>query len=126
MNDASFKSTSYDPENILAGGHHRTALVTLTDIGTSGALVRGTVLGMITSGEKYGLSLNASADGSEDARAILIEDNDPTGADISNVGVYIDGDFNEDKLTYGTGQTKANVKESLRAVGINLKDPVSQ
>ena len=125
MSDPSFSSETYDPDRLI-GGHKPliTRDVTLTDIGSTGALVRGTVLGMVTANGKYGISLAASVDGSEVARAILVKAADPGDGDVI-ASVYDEGEFNEDRLTYGTGHDADSVREDLRAVGIHLTSPVS-
>ncbi len=125
MNDPSFASEDYNPDRLIGGDQKLiTRDITLTDISTTGALVRGTVLGMITASGKYGISLTASSDGSETPRAILVRDADPSGADVL-ASIYDEGEFNEDTLVYGTGHDADGVWEDLRAVGIHLKDPVS-
>ena len=123
--DPSFTSTALNPDRLLAGDAKPvTEKVVLTDIDTSGPLVRGTVLGQITTGGKWGICLNAEATGSEVARGILLEDADPTGADVDAM-IYRAGQFNQDALTFGLGTTIANARESLANQGIYLRPPVS-
>ncbi len=124
MSDPSFTSESYNPDRVIGGDKKLiTRDVTLTDISSTGALVRGTVLGKVTADGKYGISLAASVDGSQMPRAILVKDADPSGGDVI-ASIYDEGEFNEDRLTYGTGHTADSVREDLRAVGIHLKEPV--
>ncbi len=124
MSDPSYSSTPYDPDRLLAGDKKLiTREVTLTYIITTGALVRGTILGMITADGKYGISLSAEITGSEVARAVLAKDADPSGGDLSAI-IYDEGEFNENRITIGTGHTLASIREDLRAVGVHLKAPV--
>ena len=86
-------------------------------------LVRGTVLGKITSGGKYVKSLSASSDGSQTPDAILLEDCDASEAD-KVAPVAISGSLNPNALTYGDSHTAASIKAGLRAKSIFLKDTV--
>ena len=124
--DPSFSSETLNPDRLIAGGANgpTTEEVTLTDISTSGALVRGTVLGQVTADSKWGLCLSASGDGSQNARAILAKDADPTGADLT-AQIFRTGQFNEDALTFGTGTTLANSRETLADQALLLVNPVS-
>lgn len=125
MQDPSFGSTSYSPDRLVGGDLKLiTREVTLTDIGATGPLVRGTVLGMIAADERYGVSLAASGDGSESPRAILAIDADPSGGDVTAL-IYDQGEFNANALTIGTGHTVASIREALRALSIHLKVPVA-
>lgn len=124
MSDPSFSSETFNPDRLIGGDKKLvTRDVTLTDLGSTGALVRGTVLGMISADGRYGISLAAAVDGSEVPRAILVKAADPSGGDVL-ASIYEEGEFNEDRLTYGTGHTADSVREPLRAVGIHLKSPV--
>jgi hypothetical protein len=125
MTTPSFSSETYNPDRLIGGDQKLiTRDITLTDIGTTGALTRGTVLGKVTADGKYGISLTASADGSQTPRAILVKDADPGGGDVT-ASIYDEGEFNQDTLVYGTGHDADSVREDLRAVSIHLKEPVS-
>jgi hypothetical protein len=81
-------------------------------------LVRGALLGRITSGGKYTLALSASSDGSQTPDCILAHDCDASAADKECV-VYKEGTFNTNAIVLGTGITlTAAVKEALREKGI--------
>ncbi|MFQ5507079.1 MAG: head decoration protein [Planctomycetota bacterium] len=124
MADPSFTQANSTVDRLIGGDKKLvTREVTLTDL-AAGALTRGTVLGMITASGKYAISKSAAVDGSQTARAILAKDADPSGGDVTAV-IYDEGEFNEDRLTLGTGHTAASVREDLRAVGIHLKKPVA-
>lgn len=68
---------------------------------------------------KYVKSLLAAIDGSQYPWAILAEDTDATAGDVNTVA-YINGNFHDDAVIFGTGQTIANTRELLRQQGINL------
>jgi len=55
----------------------------------------------------------AAVDGSQEIDCILTEDVDATSADVQKSG-YITGDFNEYKLTFGTGHTADSLREAAR------------
>jgi len=63
------------------------------------------------SSELYVKSLAASVDGSEEVDSILTNEVDATSADVLKSS-YITGDFNTDKITFGTGHTAASTKEA--------------
>ncbi len=114
---ASFASSSEAPDRLIAGEFPlKTEQITLI---SGQDLSRGAVLGKITSGGKYNLSLSAAGDGSQTPDAILAQDTDASGADVATIA-YFRGEFNDDELTVGTGHTVASIKEGLRAKGIWL------
>lgn len=73
---------------------------------------------------KYIKSLSAAVDGSQAPAVLLAEDCDASAGDKVTVA-YFHGTFNENAITYGTGQTAANVREALRDIGINLQPSVT-
>lgn len=87
-------------------------------------LKRGALLGKITTGGKYTLSLSASSDGSQSPSVILAEDCDASGGDKVTVA-YFGGVFDENSVTFGTGHTAASAREALRAVGIKLNSSIA-
>jgi hypothetical protein len=120
---ASFTSTSIDPDNLLAGDTPPPKIVSA--VLTKGeVVVRGHVLGRVTADEKMLICLNAATDGSETPRYIAAEAADATAAEIS-ILVFAEGEFNQDRLTFGTGTTIANSKVPLMDVNIHLVDPVT-
>lgn len=96
----------------------------ITVVSGAGVLVRGTLLGKITTGGKYQTSLSGASDGSQTPVAILANDVDASAADVTNVLVYTSGEFNERAITFGAGHTAASTRDALRARGIHLKDSV--
>ena len=112
---------TFTPDRLKAGDYPMaTGAVTLA-LGQN--LVRGAVLGKITSSGKYVLSASAAGDGSEVPEAILLQDTDASAADQS-APVALTGEFNQDALTFGTGHTAASTKAGLRDKSIFLKEAV--
>ena len=89
----------------------------------AGNLVRGSLLGRITTGGKYILSLAAAVDGSEVPDAILLHDTDASAGD-QEVIVAIKGRFAHAGMTFGTGHTAASVDAVLRDKNIYLESIV--
>lgn len=119
---AEFSSTSYNPDKLHAGSMPvATKKVTVL---SGQNLTRGAVLGKITSGGKYILSLSAPSDGSQVPDAILAMDCDASGGD-KEATVYTRGDFNENALTIGTAHTADSIREGLRVKGIHLVKAVA-
>lgn len=85
-------------------------------------LKRGALLGQITAGGKYVLSLAAAANGSEDPVAVLVHDTDATAAD-TEILFYERGDFNQSAVTFGTGHTADSTRAALRTLGIFFIKP---
>ena len=113
---------TYIPDNLVAG---ETALVTeAVTVASSAALARGAVLGKVTASGKFILSATAAVDGSQTPDVVLAEDCDASAGDVTNVAVYVKGEFNEKALTLGTGHTVASVKTPLRDGGIYIKTSV--
>jgi hypothetical protein len=77
------------------------------------------VLGQITAGGKYILSLTGAADGSQVAKRILAADCNAV-AD-SPCLVYRKGTFNDTALTYGAAHTAATAAVGLLPQGIYLE-----
>lgn len=119
----SFSSVAYSPDRLLAGDHkHVTAVVTLTDNESIGALTRGAVLGFL--GGSYANLHQTGTYPASTARAILADDADPSSGDVEAM-VYLSGEFNEDELGYGGTVDNDDVREILAQNSIYLKSPVS-
>lgn len=73
--------------------------------------------------EKFIKSLLAAVDGSQVPCAILAQDTDASGGDVEDA-VYLTGEFNQSKLTFGTGHTAANTAHGLSQKNIYLRAPV--
>ncbi len=117
-------TASYTPGDMYLG-NYPLAVRGVTVVSGAGVLVRGTVIGKITSGGKYQTALAAASDGSQTPRLILAEDVDATSADVA-AKAYWSGDFDSTKLTFGTGITAAAFEAALDTAGlpIFIKTPV--
>lgn len=115
---AKMTTDTFAPDRLLIGGHVTSRKVTID----TGVLVRGTVLGKVTSGGKYIKSASAAMDGSQTPDAILAEDVDATAADKEAMA-YFTGDFDETALTLGASHTVDSIREGLRGKGIHLITP---
>jgi len=109
---------SYVPDNLIAGS--KPVITKTVTIGTGEALVMGALLGRKTGSDTYLLSKVGAGDGSETPDAILAHDADASASDVEAV-IYVEGEFNRDALTYGTGHTADSVAQGLRERGIHLR-----
>ena len=114
-------SETYSPSDLIAG--HSQIITKEVTILSGQNLVAGALLGKITASGKYILSLSAATDGSEVPDAILSEAANASSGDLKRI-VYIAGEFNENKMIFGTGHTASSVRHVLRDMGIFLKAPV--
>ncbi|WP_447880771.1 head decoration protein [Serratia fonticola] len=112
------KSSVFVPDQLVSG-----PLQLVTDsvtIGVSGVLKRGTVLGMITASGSYIPSKKDATDGSENPVAILV-DNVDTTTTAQTGGVYLMGEFNQNRLIFDATWTIAGLKAALRPLAIFLR-----
>lgn len=121
----------YDPAGVLVGlGTVGAAFsggglaFTLADGATDFVVGDSFAIAVTALTEKYKLAARDATDGSNAPVAILADDADPSGGDVT-CGIYKTGEFNLNKLSFGTGLTAALVKDALRRLGIFLKDAVS-
>lgn len=122
--DPSFSSTPYSPDRLLAGDHKMvTAVVTLAENQSQAAILRGSVLGF-AAGKYAKLHSTGATYTIATARAILLDDADPSGGDVEAM-VALSGEFNEDVLLYGGTVDNDDVRETLATNSIYLKAPVS-
>ncbi len=121
MTQASFGSSSYTPDRLIAGDFPITTRKVTID---TGVIVRGSLLGRITATGKYVLSAAAAGDGSEVPLAILADSVDASAADVEAIA-YESGEFSEDAIVLGAGHTIASVRDGLRDLDIYLRSPVS-
>jgi len=118
MTITSYVSAGYSPDALIS--RNGTLLVSETVTLASGQnLQRGALLGQITSGGKFVLSLSASSDGSQTPLAILAQDCDASAADAPAL-IYTRGDFQAHAVTLGASHTVASVKAGLADRGIFL------
>jgi Bacteriophage lambda head decoration protein D len=95
------------------------------------AVLRGTLMGVITASGKVVPSLSAAGDGSQTPFGIAAVDADSTLGPSSppadrQIDVFVRGSFNENKVILGTAHTIASVREALRGKGIFLETPVKR
>lgn len=72
----------------------------------------------------YLLATSAAVDGTQNPVAILADASDPSGGNVTG-GIYLQGEFNGNALTFGTGITLAATKAALRPLGAFVKTSVS-
>lgn len=120
MTTASFTTSAYSPDKLIAGNAHLLVSRSVTLISGQN-LTRGALLGKITASGKYTLSASAAGDGSQTPTAILVEACDASGGDKTCL-VFERGDFNQNAMTFGTGHTADSVRDGLRGKGITLID----
>lgn len=116
MNPGASKDTAYDPSDILADGDVVTREVTLA---SGQNVVRGAVLGKVTSGGAYKLSAVGAGDGSETPTVIAAQAVNASGG-AKKIQVYVRCKVRPSKLTFGASHTAASTWEALAARGINL------
>lgn len=115
------KSSLFVPDQLVSGPLQ---LVTESvTIGVSGALKRGTVLGVITATGAYIPSKKDATDGSEKPSAILV-DNVDTTTTAQTGGVYLMGEFNQHRLIFDATWTIAELKAQFRPLAIFLRDSI--
>lgn len=113
---------AYSPDNLIAGDMPiKTRKVNVPDGQT---IVRGHVLGQITSGGNVIVSLTAASDGSQVPRFIAAEALTTSGA-AGELIVYEAGEFNSAALTLGSSHTVDSIREGLRGLGIFLSASVA-
>lgn len=112
------KSSLFVPDQLVVS-----TLQLVTDSGTitGGTFLRGTVLGKITASGKYTNSVKTATDGSQNPVAILVDNVDASTTD-QNGGLYLMGEFNQNRIVYDNTWTVADLKSALRPLAIFLKD----
>lgn len=113
------KSSVFMPDQLVAG---TLQLVTDTGTITGGVYKRGTVLGKITASGKYTVSVKTATDGSETPVAILVDDVDASTHGDQSGGLYLMGEFNQNKIIFDTSWAAPELKAALRPLAIFLKD----
>lgn len=114
--------STFDPNGLLVQIQGAPVFGEMVTIASGQNLQAGALVGQITSGGKYALSLAAGNDGSEVPAAVLAEACDASGGDKSAF-VYYAGEFNESKVVIGTGHTAAALRRTLAQMGIFLHKP---
>ena len=83
--------------------------------------IPGAVLGVVTASGKYTLSVKTATDGSEKPAAILVDNVDASTSD-QNGGLYLMGEFNQNRIIFDNSWTVPALKAALRPLAIFLKD----
>lgn len=107
---------TFDMDDLIAGDYPvQTTSVTVV---SGQNVVRGTVMGRITSGGKYAASVRGTAsDGSEVAVGIIAVDCDASGGDKTNVPLFVSGEFNTAHCTLPGTHTQATVNTDIINAG---------
>lgn len=111
--------SAFDPNAMLVQLMGAPVYGRMVTIASGANLAKGALVGQITTGGKYVLSLAAAEDGSQTIAGVLAEACDASGGDKSAF-VYFTGEFNEDKLVFGTGHTAAARARTLAQLGLFL------
>lgn len=112
----------FNPDQLISG-----PLQVVTDpgiIAKAGILKRGTILGMVTASGEYTLSKKDATDGSETPSAILVDDVNTTEGSV-NGGLYLMGEFNQNRIIHDATWTAAELKAAMRQFSIFLRDSVT-
>ncbi|MBB2157206.1 head decoration protein [Gluconacetobacter diazotrophicus] len=106
------RSTLFVPDQLIAGN---LKLVTDTvTIGASQTLIRGAVLGRVTATGEYILSVATATDGSQNPAAILVDNVTTAAGATQTAGVYLQGEFNSNYLTFDPSWTVATLTPAMR------------
>lgn len=123
MSNPSFATAnSPAPDPLFAGEFPR--VTTEVTIASGQNLARGTVVGRVTVGGAYVISLAAEDDGSEDPVGILVQATDATSG-AKTASIYRTGEFNEDEVILGAGHSIASIRDGLEARQIYLKSTLA-
>lgn len=112
---------AYTPDTLFYDTKHPVDTKAVTLKSGQGVLLRGTVLGTITTGGLSVIVNSANADGSQTADSILTDDVDTTGGNVVAVA-YKTGSFNRKALIFGGSDTADKHEQTLRGLGIFMKD----
>jgi hypothetical protein len=107
---------AFDPSALFAGDfqHVSRTLTVLTGQNASGTLLpRGTLLGRVTTSDKYIPCVKTASDGSQTPVAILAVDTDTSAAD-SVAPAYFVGEFAFEKMTVDASWTLTTLQNALR------------
>ncbi|OBU13316.1 head decoration protein [Morganella psychrotolerans] len=112
----------FNPDQLISG-----PLQVVTDpgiIAKAGILKRGTILGKVKASGEYALSKKDAVDGSEIPCAILVDDVNTTENSVSG-GVYLMGEFNQNRIIFDATWTATELKDALRPFSVFLRDSVT-
>ncbi len=125
---AGFTASTDSPlQDDLIGSNAADLLARKYTLLAGGKVVRGEVVGSLTSGGKIVPSVTGGSDGSQTPFGVVAADADATiGSPDEDVEVlvFVRGSFNEHALILGASHTVASIREGLRDKGIYLETPV--
>ena len=112
------KSSLFVPDQLVVS-----TLQLVTDSGTitGGTFLRGTVSRQKSPLVAIHQSVKTATDGSQNPAAILVDNVDASITD-QNGGLYLMGEFNQNRIVYDNTWTVADLKSALRPLAIFLKD----
>lgn len=117
-----YKQTGeFTPDKLIVGNEMPILTEGIKVAKGQGTLVRGTVVGILTTGGLAKPVDSTKSDGTQAPYAILTDDIDTTGDVDVTTTAYTTGLFNKDALTFGGADTVATHKTELRKLGIHLK-----
>ena len=126
MADLYYTTDEFQPTQFLLGGYPAETRVVTIPTGAGNNFVAGSVMGSFSATPNEMVLSDASAnDGTEEPEAVLAEAVDATSEDKQAV-VYIAGEFDEDKLTYGPSHDADTVRPVFRLKSMFLRKPVKQ
>lgn len=108
------ETAAFDPNDMIVGDYPVQSVPVTIAAGQT--IVRGSVLGQITSGGAFVVSLTGASDGSQTPKAIAAVDI-TTGGSAGVADVYMSGVFDSGKLTYGASHNASTVAAALIAAG---------
>ncbi len=121
-NYAGYTQENFSPDTLIADP--RLVVTEGVTIAAGQTLSRGAVLGQITASGDYVLSISTAADGSQTPVAILADAVNSTAGAVSNVPIYVMGEFDANAVTLGSGITLAAATTDLALKGIFLRSAV--
>lgn len=114
-------SETFTPDALIAGDFP--IITKEVTILTGRTLVRGTILGKLTSGGKCVMQNTSASDGSENDYAVLSEDVDASAGDKKAIA-YLTGQFNQAALVNATLGAAAR-ETTMRALSMFQETAVS-
>lgn len=114
---------TFIPDQLVSGNLQVVTDTATILTGSTATYKRGTILGVITASGKYTKSVATATDGSQMPSAILVDDVDATTADKFS-GVYLMGEFNQNRIIFDASWTVVTLKAALRPLAIFLRDSV--
>lgn len=112
-------------KNLFAGTEVPPLTAGITLATGQGVLKRGSVIGIVTDGEKGKLVNSTATDGSQSPKYVLPNDTDTSDGDVFTV-CYKTGIFNRKALIFGGDDTADTHEAALRLLNIHIKDEIEE